>query len=108
MRNQRRNVVSPFAQWRKREWKNEYAMEQVLTEFAFAYQCFEIAVCGHDHAHVNTYRLGRADAFDFAFFEHPQQLGLHRQRHVTDFIQKESSALGLLKFADVSSRSAGE
>src|SRR6266704_1797126 len=108
MRNQRRNVVPPFAQWRKREWKNEYAMEQVLTEFAFAYQCFEIAVCGHDHAHVNTYRLGRADAFDLAFFENAQELGLHGQRHVANFIQKECSALRLLKFADVPSCGAGK
>src|SRR5260370_32450042 len=68
MRNQRRNVVTPFPQRRKREWKNEYAMEEVLAEFTLTHQRFEIAVCGHDHAHVNSYRLFSGDAPDPALF----------------------------------------
>ncbi len=63
---------------------------------------------GDDHANVNADGLGRADALDFAFFEHAQQLGLHGQRHVADFVEEERSVLGLLEFADVPPGRAGE
>ncbi len=42
------------------------------------------------------------------FFQHAQQLGLHGERHVADFVQKKRAAGGLLEFSDVPRGRAGE
>ena len=63
---------------------------------------------GHEHAHIYPDGLVSADAFDLAFFEHAQQLGLHGERHVADFIEENGALLGLLEFAQVAIGGAGE
>ena len=52
---------------------------------------------GRYHAHVHGYRLGRSDRSHFAFLQHPQQLDLQRERHITDFVQEQRAAVGRLK-----------
>jgi hypothetical protein len=53
-------------------------------------------------------RLVRADALHLALFQHAQQLGLHGRRHVANLIQKQRSAMRLLKLARMPLRRAGE
>ena len=67
-------------------------MKEVLAEFAFAHQLFQIAVRGDDHAHVHRDGLVAADALHLALFQHAQQLGLHGERHVADFVEEERAA----------------
>lgn len=38
-----------------------------------------------------------ADPVELAIGQHPQQAGLHIQRHVADFIEKQGTAIGLLE-----------
>src|SRR5208283_3309123 len=51
---------------------------------------------------------GAADALDFALLQHPQNLGLHGQRHVADFVEKDRAAVAELELADALGRRAGE
>ena len=84
------------------------AMEQILPKCFFAHTRFQIAV-GRDYdANIDRDRLIAANAFDFAFFEDAQQLGLHVQGHVADFIEKYRSLISLLEFANVATGGAGE
>ena len=53
---------------------------------------------GADDPHVDRFRLA-ADRHHLPVFQHPQQTGLQRQRHVTDFIEKQRAAIGLLQLA---------
>ncbi|MCY1445071.1 hypothetical protein D9M71_615740 [compost metagenome] len=53
---------------------------------------------GTDDAHVDLLRLA-ADGHHHAVFQYTQQAGLQRQRHVTDFIEKQRAAIGLLQLA---------
>jgi hypothetical protein len=53
-------------------------------------------------------RLVAADALDFALFQHAQQLGLHGQRHVADFVEKYCAVIGLLELSDVPACRPGE
>src|SRR2546430_12880545 len=46
-------------------------------------------------------RLRGADALNFTFLEHAEKLGLHGQRHVTNFIEEESAVLCLFEFSNV-------
>ena len=56
---------------------------------------------GHDHAHVDRDGAVAADALHLALLQHAQQLGLHHQRHVADFVQEERAVVGLLELAEV-------
>ena len=83
-------------------------MKQILAKLALLYQRFQIAMRRHHHAHIHRGRLVAADSLHFSLFQHAQQLGLHGQRHVADFVQKDRAALRLFKFADVPPGRAGE
>ena len=63
---------------------------------------------GNHHTYVHLDRLVTADALDLAFFQHAQQLCLHGHGHVTDFIQKKCSSVGLFELAQMSDCGAGE
>ena len=52
--------------------------------------------------------VAAAEAFDFAFLQHAQQLGLQRQRHLGDFVEQQRAALRLLELAGVRIDRAGE
>ncbi|MOA44606.1 hypothetical protein D3C78_1669110 [compost metagenome] len=53
-----------------------------------------------DQRDVQVLFFGRAQRGDLAFLQHPQQPRLQGQRHVTDFIEKQRAAMGLLQAAD--------
>ena len=88
--------------------ENVDAMVQILAERALLDQFVEIAVRRHDHANVHRNGAIAADALHLALFQHAQQLRLHHQRHVADFVQKQRAVIGLLELADVARQRAGE
>ncbi len=49
-----------------------------------------------------------AEALDFAFLQHAQQLGLQAERHLGDFVEQQRAALRLLELAGVRGVRAGE
>jgi hypothetical protein len=51
---------------------------------------------------------GAANRVDRAFLQHAQQLDLHVQRHVANFIQEDGAAMGQLKATNAVSHSACE
>ncbi len=63
---------------------------------------------GDDDSHIHGDRALTADALDFALFQHAQQFGLHGERHVADFIEKDGAVLGLLELAEMAAGRAGE
>ena len=83
-------------------------MVEILAERALLHQLVEVAVGGHDHAHVHGDGAVAADALHLPLFQDAQQLGLHHQRHVADFVQEQRAAVGLFEFAQVPGGGAGE
>ena len=63
---------------------------------------------GDDDAHIHGDGALAADALHLAFFQHAQQLGLHGERHVPDFVEKDGAVLGLLELAEMAAGGAGE
>ncbi len=61
-----------------------------------------------DDADVYLDRLVAADARDLAVFQHAQQLGLQRQRHVADFVEEQGAAVGIFETALAHLVGAGE
>src|SRR5439155_14321964 len=61
---------------------------------------FEVTVGGGHHAHVHGEGLLAAEPLQVFFLEHAHQLHLRAGRHITDFIEKDSAVIGLLKPPD--------
>ena len=83
-------------------------MQQVGAEAALGHQPRQILVGGRDHPHVDPDQLAPADPEELAFGQHPQQPGLQRQRHVSDLVQEQGAAVGLLEAADVALAGPGK
>src|SRR5580700_7500941 len=66
---------------------------EVLAERALVGADGEGAVGGGDDAHVDRSLRVAADPPDRARLEGPQQLGLHRERHLADLVEEERAAV---------------
>src|ERR1700733_4271906 len=108
MRSQPRDILFALAQRRQHQRKNIEAMVQVLAKRSLLHLILQIAVRSNNHSNIYRNRFISANALNFAFLEHSQQLRLHRHRHIANLIQEKSSAMCLLKFSDVSRSGACE
>ena len=72
-------------------------IKQVLPESAFAYFLLDVFVGGGDDAHINRLFLRRSQRSNATLLNGAQQLWLHGQWQVTDFVQKQGSARGGLE-----------
>src|SRR5579872_7101992 len=94
-------IFEAFAQRWKIQREDVNAVKQVAAEGVLLDEIFEIAVRCHDDTHIDLNRLVAANPFNLAFFEHAQELRLHRDGHVADFVEEERSTVGLFEFAEV-------
>jgi hypothetical protein len=65
-----------------------------LPKLVFFHALLEPAVGGGDDPHVDIDRAVAANALEFAFLQHAQQFALERERHLADFIEKNSATVG--------------
>ena len=54
----------------------------------------EVAMGGANDSHVDMHGLVITESSDLTCLKHAEQLGLHRQRQFTDFIQEDGAAVG--------------
>ena len=94
MLDQRRDVGETIAQRRHTQHMHVQPIEQVLAEPSLRQLLLEIAMGRCDDARVDSDRLVRADAGDFALLEHAQELGLGGGRQIADLVQKQRAAAG--------------
>src|SRR5690606_22543415 len=90
---QQRQIAEPLAQWRHFDRKNVQAIKEVFAEITLCNRCRQVTVRGSDDANVARARLVAAHALEGAFLQYAQQLDLHRQAHVANFIQEQRAAL---------------
>ena len=83
-------------------------MEQVFAEGALPDTIFEILVGRGNHANAAAHRVVAADAVVLPVGKHAQQSRLQVERHVTDFVEKQRTAIGLLEAATACGLRAGE
>src|SRR6266700_659932 len=58
---------------------------------------FEVAIGSCDHADVNSDFSSSTHRAEAALLQYPEQLDLHGQSHLTDFIEKDGAAIGHFK-----------
>ncbi|MCY1431760.1 hypothetical protein D9M71_477360 [compost metagenome] len=95
--HQQRDVFHPLTQRCHFDREHVQAVVQVFAEGAVLDHGFEVLVRRSDDAHVDALGLVATHALEGALLQHTQQLDLHRQRHVADFIEEQGTAVGQLK-----------
>src|SRR5580704_17365646 len=108
MVRQQGDVLAAFAQRWKMDFDGIQAKKQILAESTRGRLGSHVCVGGRQNAHVRSTCRRRADALEFARFEHPQKLGLQIQRDVGDLVQKKGAALSKLKTPDTIVARVGE
>ena len=102
------NVFQAFRERRNTNLDRTQTIEEILAETAGEDFGAKIAIGGGNEAHIDLLDFGRADPLNFAVLDDAQQLGLHGQGSLADFIQEHRAAIGVLEEARASIRGAGE
>ena len=105
---QHRDVFHPFAQCGQAQANDVQAVEQVFTEGAIFDAQLQVLVGGGDDAHIGLDGAVPPHPVKTAIAQHPQQAGLQIKRHVTDLVQEQGAAFGLLKAAAAHALCAGK
>ncbi len=87
------NIFRPLPERRDGDWKNIETVKKVFPEILSINFLLQPHVGGRYNPDINGYRFVVADSANLAGLKHPQQLHLHVRCHVTDLIQKQSSAV---------------
>jgi len=81
---------------------------EVFTESPLGHQLLEVFISRCDDPDIDFDRRVRADSFQGPFRQHAQQFHLSGCIDLTNFIEKQSSAVRLLETADPPLRGPGE
>ena len=93
MVDQEWDVFEPLAQGGHLDRHDVQPVEEIFAESAGGDGLGEDDVGGGDDAAIGLDGVGSAHALEAAVLEHAEQLGLHSQRHLADFVEEESSSL---------------
>src|SRR3974390_624910 len=74
-------------------WYDIEAEIEVLTKFFAINAFFEMAIGSRNDANVDLDGAIAADAFEFAFLKHAQELGLNLRRNFADFVEQNGAVV---------------
>ena len=94
MFNQQRNIFRPLAQRRDVQTQHIDPVVKVFAKPPGFNHLHQVLVRCRQQAQVDRDDPFAADPHDFLFLNHPQDSRLQRQRHFTDFIHEQGSAVG--------------
>ena len=106
MQGEGQDVFFPLPQGRQVNGRNLQPVKQVFPEKTSPGALFKISVRGGDHPHIQPHGPVAPQPFDLPFLEHPQGSALNRPGHISDFIQENGPAVGVLELADPQGRGA--
>src|SRR5687768_13538165 len=91
---QHRNVIFSLAQGWHADGEDVEPIEKILAERARSYRCLQVAVCCSEHPDIHRNLVVAPDPFDLVLLEDSQQSCLRLKRNLSDFVQKNGSAIG--------------
>src|SRR5947209_7366333 len=99
MLDQQRHIFEPFSKRRQLERDDIQTVEKVRSKIPLLDLDIKALVRSGDYANVNAHEAGASDRLEPLLFQNAKDLRLHLRAHVSDFIKKESCAVGLLKLS---------
>ena len=108
VRGQKRNVFRALAQRRQSQREDVQSVIEVAAEPSGAHVFHQVAIGGGDDPDVNVNRIAAAEPLEFALLQYAQQHHLQLRRQLSDLVQKERAAVGLLESSFAARHGAGE
>src|SRR3546814_15484176 len=105
MTDQRGNILGAARQAGNLEHHHPEPEEQVLAKLAVGDRGAQILMRRRTDANIDAAHLAAADADDRPILQHAEQLDLHVEAHVADFVEEERAALARLAMADPARKS---
>ena len=99
MINKKREILAALAQWRHAYLDHIQAVVEILAKRGLLHLGFQISVGGSHDAYVHFAFADAADGLHLTLLEHTQELDLHGQRQVGNFVEQEGSIMGCLEEA---------
>ena len=96
---QQQHVLAALAQRRHHQRINAEPVVKVRPKAPGPHLLRQVAVGGGNHPHINAVLAVRAQPLQLPALQHAQQLGLHRQRQLAHFVQKQRAAIGQLELS---------
>ena len=97
MSDQHGYVIQALTKRRNPQANHIESVIQILAEVALSDALLKVLVRCGDHPHLYLNRAVSANAVEATLAEHPKQPGLQIERHVTNFVKKQGTAVRLLK-----------
>ena len=92
-----RNVFSPLSQRWNAQRKRRKPIIEVFAKPAQRDCLLEVAVGSRDDSHVDFLHAGGTQGYNLAFLQYPQQLGLDRERQITNLVEEKHPFIRGLK-----------
>ena len=102
------NILGALAQRGHTQMHDVHAVEQVLAKRSLLDQLFQVAMGGTDEAEIHGNALLATEPRDGPLLQHTEQLDLHCQRHVANFVQEQRAASGLFQQSVLESHRTGK
>src|SRR5262249_23605837 len=96
---ERTDILDALAQCWASDRKHVQSKKEILAEAAAGDLALEVLVGGGEHAHVDVDDVFAANAAHSPRLERPEHLGLRRQVHVANLVEKKRPAVGLFEKA---------
>ena len=106
--DQRRDVFPALAQRRDIQLKHRQPEIQILAKGALSERFHQIFIRRRNDPHVHLDRLRPTQSLEPLLLQHSEHLGLGRQAHIADFIQKQRAAVRHLKLSAPHHHCTGE
>ncbi|EKD34246.1 MAG: hypothetical protein ACD_75C02423G0022 [uncultured bacterium] len=84
--DEKQYVGGSFLERRDVQRNNTEAVVEILPEFALADEFLQVAVGCRENSGIDWNGFIRSDRFKLFFLDDPQQFGLQRSLHVTNFV----------------------
>ena len=84
-----RDFFAPIAQRRNHDPDDGEPVVKIFAELALGHALLQVGIGRGEHADVNALRPRFAERHDLALLEKAQQLRLHVQRQVADFVEEQ-------------------
>src|SRR5258705_12609816 len=102
------NVFTTFTQGRNTDWEHVQAIVKITPELSLRHHLFQIAISRRHQSYVNAFGPRTTHPLVHALLQGAQEFGLQFKRHITHFVEKQSTAVRQLKPAHLLHVRAGE
>ena len=99
MLDQQRNILPSIDQFRHVDQNHAQPVVQVLAEISLRNLLDQVFVGRRKDPRIHVDILVGSDACDLPLLQRPQYLGLRRQTHIADLVQKDRPAVRLFEFS---------